>query len=239
MRTPKGWYWLILFAVVTISNEYDHPRTSIPRVATLTAACKDTLPMEMAQLQFQTNLSTVYIYGRSDECYNCLYLPLSVNNVNDSSICVLVDTQHSYSIGYSTEKPFNGCSNYPQSTCAWQPSTWIIQPSSYHYNQYEHYSIHIDENKATLNILKPASNKYTPLYIAIGVIFVIIVSYNIYRLYPKDSNVIDDAINDHIKTKPKRVVSLDVFRGFSLIIMVFVNYGGGGYWWLDHSMFNN
>lgn len=32
-----------------------------------------------------------------------------------------------------------------------------------------------------------------------------------------------------------RLNSLDTFRGISLTLMIFVNYGGGGYWWLDHS----
>ena len=31
-------------------------------------------------------------------------------------------------------------------------------------------------------------------------------------------------------TKKKRVKSLDAFRGLSITIMIFVNYGGGGYW---------
>ena len=35
-----------------------------------------------------------------------------------------------------------------------------------------------------------------------------------------------------------RLHSLDTFRGLSLVIMIFVNYGGGGYWFLDHSRWN-
>ena len=32
--------------------------------------------------------------------------------------------------------------------------------------------------------------------------------------------------------------SLDSFRGISIVIMIFVNYGGGGYWFLAHSVWN-
>lgn len=32
----------------------------------------------------------------------------------------------------------------------------------------------------------------------------------------------------------KRVGSLDTFRGLSLVVMIFVNSGGGGYWYLNH-----
>ncbi len=38
--------------------------------------------------------------------------------------------------------------------------------------------------------------------------------------------------------KKERLHSLDAFRGFSLTIMIFVNAGGGGYAYLDHSKWN-
>lgn len=36
----------------------------------------------------------------------------------------------------------------------------------------------------------------------------------------------------------RRLRSLDTFRGVSLTIMIFVNYGGGGYWFFGHSKWN-
>ena len=36
----------------------------------------------------------------------------------------------------------------------------------------------------------------------------------------------------------KRVLAIDAFRGLALCIMIFVNYGGGGYWFLSHSTWN-
>ncbi|XP_070384595.1 heparan-alpha-glucosaminide N-acetyltransferase isoform X2 [Dermacentor albipictus] len=43
-----------------------------------------------------------------------------------------------------------------------------------------------------------------------------------------------------VSTAPpkKRLNSLDAFRGFSLMLMVFVNYGGGKYWFFHHSPWN-
>lgn len=41
-----------------------------------------------------------------------------------------------------------------------------------------------------------------------------------------------------INTKPPRLDSLDTFRGLCLLLMIFVNYGGGGYWFLDHASWN-
>ena len=36
----------------------------------------------------------------------------------------------------------------------------------------------------------------------------------------------------------KRVKSLDAFRGLTITIMIFVNYGGGGYWFFAHARWN-
>jgi hypothetical protein len=36
----------------------------------------------------------------------------------------------------------------------------------------------------------------------------------------------------------ERLLSLDSFRGLSLSLMIFVNYGGGGYWFFDHASWN-
>eukprot|EP01034_Spumella_vulgaris_P021699 gene21699-27750_t len=38
--------------------------------------------------------------------------------------------------------------------------------------------------------------------------------------------------------KAARLSSLDTFRGFSLALMIFVNYGYGGYWFFDHAAWN-
>ncbi|XP_030012124.1 heparan-alpha-glucosaminide N-acetyltransferase [Sphaeramia orbicularis] len=46
------------------------------------------------------------------------------------------------------------------------------------------------------------------------------------------------AENSAAKSKPTRLRSLDTFRGFSLTVMVFVNYGGGGYWFFQHAPWN-
>ncbi|NWZ19337.1 HGNAT acetyltransferase, partial [Asarcornis scutulata] len=40
-------------------------------------------------------------------------------------------------------------------------------------------------------------------------------------------------------TSRQRLRSLDTFRGLSLIIMVFVNYGGGKYWFFKHESWND
>ena len=43
---------------------------------------------------------------------------------------------------------------------------------------------------------------------------------------------------DMSQIKRQRIASLDAFRGFALILMIFVNYGGGGYWFFQPSTWN-
>ncbi|KAK0146527.1 Heparan-alpha-glucosaminide N-acetyltransferase [Merluccius polli] len=51
-----------------------------------------------------------------------------------------------------------------------------------------------------------------------------------------------ETVNDNILPPPtvisRRLRSLDTFRGISLVVMVFVNYGGGRYWFFRHESWN-
>nr|CAH7743930.1 unnamed protein product [Callosobruchus chinensis] len=40
------------------------------------------------------------------------------------------------------------------------------------------------------------------------------------------------------KKHPHRIKSVDIFRGLCIILMIFVNYGGGQYWFFKHSVWN-
>ena len=51
-----------------------------------------------------------------------------------------------------------------------------------------------------------------------------------------DRIVVDDVPPPVVaKKKPARLHSLDTFRGLTLCLMIFVNYGGGGYWFFEHA----
>lgn len=58
---------------------------------------------------------------------------------------------------------------------------------------------------------------------------------NISKLQPVSS---PSVLQPPKKSKVPRLKSLDTFRGISLTLMIFVNYGGGGYWFFDHAAWN-
>ena len=39
-------------------------------------------------------------------------------------------------------------------------------------------------------------------------------------------------------TPKKRLQSLDTFRGIAIMLMIFVNSGGGHFWWIEHATWN-
>ncbi|NXU51072.1 HGNAT acetyltransferase, partial [Turnix velox] len=55
---------------------------------------------------------------------------------------------------------------------------------------------------------------------------------------PSESLSSDSTLHLWSTTSRQRLRSLDTFRGLSLIIMVFVNYGGGKYWFFKHESWN-
>eukprot|EP01137_Pigoraptor_chileana_P002065 Opistho-2@180 len=69
-------------------------------------------------------------------------------------------------------------------------------------------------------------------------------SYDYEKLINTDLGVPDDTSasrplgGEQEEENDGRLRSLDTFRGFSLAIMIFVNYGGGGYYFFQHSTWN-
>ncbi|WAQ95078.1 HGNAT-like protein [Mya arenaria] len=82
----------------------------------------------------------------------------------------------------------------------------------------------------------PAAAEMPILYVAIGVLVLGIAVKIVAMTVPGDPTSQEDVPNTH--SKRQRLHSLDTFRGLSLLIMIFVNYGGGGYWFFDHPPWN-
>ncbi|XP_052068366.1 heparan-alpha-glucosaminide N-acetyltransferase-like isoform X2 [Mytilus californianus] len=52
------------------------------------------------------------------------------------------------------------------------------------------------------------------------------------------TNINPTGTPENKKPKKERLKSLDTFRGISIVIMIFCNYGGGKYWFIKHSKWN-
>ncbi|XP_072280582.1 heparan-alpha-glucosaminide N-acetyltransferase-like isoform X2 [Pyxicephalus adspersus] len=200
---------------------------------------------------FPDYITLLYV---SDYCYQCLFQPLltvpSANSSLPANNTIIVSTRFSLTIHVIR----GSGSNDP--VCSWKML----------YGEHGKYiiSVHstpMEQEDGTLQcdtvLSKHPSNAYLPLLVAFGVLLSItglyyLIGY-IFRLgctqsffedynrrassaFSNDSAPSQEQIAD--VPKSKRLLSLDTFRGFSLTIMVFCNYGGGGYWFFEHAPWN-
>ncbi|XP_068182833.1 heparan-alpha-glucosaminide N-acetyltransferase [Antennarius striatus] len=207
------------------------------------------LKLDQALLTFENKLmDEVQVFYTSDYCYKCLFQPLVTVKPNSNASAVM-STKFTLTFRIESD-PRN------DSLCRW----------SQKYGEAGHFSVWIQMSEATSNptcthaVDKTPNNAYQPLLVAALLLALIALLYVmapfIYRRrctsnllktlccrrpqYSLDNRggPASEAENNPTKAKPKRLRSLDTFRGFALTVMVFVNYGGGGYWFFQHAPWN-
>ncbi|XP_048060881.1 heparan-alpha-glucosaminide N-acetyltransferase isoform X1 [Megalobrama amblycephala] len=209
------------------------------------------LKMDQALLTFHNELPyNISVYYTSDYCYKCLYQPLATVG-NGHNIPVVVSTQFTLTLRITTvDGNSTQCSLSQTFEEAGHYSLWMRQPGS------------LNDVTCSLTVDRSPNSAYLPLLAA----FLILASVTVFwaslpcilrcsctqrlrkriRLFcchrSQNSMEMEEANNEHCvdksKTKSSRLKSLDTFRGFSLTVMVFVNYGGGGYWFFQHAPWN-
>jgi predicted acyltransferase len=139
---------------------------------------------------------------------------------------------------------------------------------TYGFGEHGRYTIVASPTALTINETSPPVDTDKPLWVAAIILVCIIMAYRLFQLFllPPLKSAYDDwktrnqdyasvdtkdplraglmdasdqaAAGAAAKPRKERLVSLDAFRGFTLCLMIFVNYGAGGYWFLDHSAWN-
>ncbi|KAM7167587.1 heparan-alpha-glucosaminide N-acetyltransferase isoform 2-T2 [Macrochelys suwanniensis] len=199
----------------------------------------------------------------SDYCFQCLYqdlvsVPMSTTSRKPSIVAVAVDSQHPITLQLNgtrsgRELPrihyhFGEFGNYSLVVKSFDSSTKMS-------------FCDIIINESPVNSHLPILYAFL-IYMGIlsiltvGHIFVIINPIRNWfykKLHPGDTDRLinselgsptraDSTSSDVPATawtiSQRRLRSLDTFRGLSLIIMVFVNYGGGKYWFFRHQSWN-
>ncbi|XP_078582972.1 heparan-alpha-glucosaminide N-acetyltransferase-like [Branchiostoma floridae x Branchiostoma japonicum] len=206
----------------------------------VTEASPFDLKMDRALLTVTSDLTyPVEVWTVSDVCYQC----------NLSFTGLIVTSRSSGNLTTNTSYPtrldfvWNHGNGTNQSVCS----------HHYHYGEYGHYKMQLP--KCKLSILTDPVNSNIPIlvaffvYVALGAVWVV-ASYLYRRRFGGEEDEMRHLLintgrhNDaspqksESPAKPRRLKSLDTFRGMCLCIMAFVNYGGGGYWFLDHSVWN-
>uniref|UniRef100_A0A669ETS7 Heparan-alpha-glucosaminide N-acetyltransferase n=1 Tax=Oreochromis niloticus TaxID=8128 RepID=A0A669ETS7_ORENI len=168
-----------------------------------------SLKMDEAQLTVNNELSyEVQVSWMSQRCYQCLYQQLGV---------------------------------VPAGLGPGQPSSVNFVVSTQHEITVQINSTPIElelckyvyEYGRVSNLQKERHSGYIKLRISVCFDFIIQELGPTRVVPPVTDNILPPPL-----TSSKRLRSLDTFRGISLVIMVFVNYGGGRYWFFRHESWN-
>ncbi|XP_071986015.1 heparan-alpha-glucosaminide N-acetyltransferase-like isoform X2 [Engystomops pustulosus] len=186
----------------------------------------------------------------SDYCYKCLFQPLMTlqpaQSLQPTNRTVILRTQFKLTLHVVTE----GGNGEP--VCSWKQL----------YGEHGHYIISVQPNNGSVkcdnHVSKSPTNNLLPLLVAFvsllcvwGLYYLTTYVYRrtcTQKLLKKVKKKADCEAEDEPDgsgspgqtdlPKHRRLLSLDTFRGFSLTVMVFVNYGGGGYWFFQHAPWN-
>ncbi|XP_040292786.1 heparan-alpha-glucosaminide N-acetyltransferase-like [Bufo bufo] len=187
----------------------------------------------------------------SDYCYKCLLQPLmtvpAAQSLQPTNNTIIISTQFALTVhvlrGGGNQDP----------VCSWKQL----------YEEHGHYVISIQSNNRTIQcynlVSRSPSNYLLPLlaafvsllciwglYYFTAYVFRLACTHKLFEelkkkmgcmLKDEDDVSVSQRQNADVP-KHRRLLSLDTFRGFSLTLMVFVNFGGGGYWFFQHAPWN-
>jgi heparan-alpha-glucosaminide N-acetyltransferase len=97
-----------------------------------------------------------------------------------------------------------------------------------------------DEQSAPVNIYMAMLTVLLLLVGFLGTAKLASVAYTKFNATATDQQEAEQAPAEVKPETPvkKRLKSLDTFRGVAIVLMIFVNAGGGHYWWIEHATWN-
>lgn len=218
------------------------------------------LQMDQAVLLINNELprEKFIVYWRSDQCYQCLYQTLAISDqrVAPASDVTVVDTRHAVTLQINATSETELCRIHYRFREFGNYSLWV--KANHSSTKDVTCEIVINQNPGYTNLpIVIAFLIYVAVFICLylGMFLLrlnVIQNWVCKRINPLETDRLinselgspradlcsQDAHYTNWNTVPQRLRSLDTFRGLSLIIMVFVNYGGGGYWFFKHQSWN-
>lgn len=187
---------------------------------------------------------SIDVFGQYNECDGCKFQTLATVP-GGSNTSILVNTQYSLHLNYTNT------------------NNTICEFNKLFYEHYR-YGWNLTEKCSPIYIKEPADSAYLPILTAFIILFTFgTLWYMIKCIYKCTKNnetlmryfVFSTELENDlgnppgtaplvierpppIRKHPHRVKSIDVFRGLCIMLMIFVNYGGGQYWFFKHSVWN-
>ncbi|XP_047353306.1 heparan-alpha-glucosaminide N-acetyltransferase-like isoform X2 [Vespa velutina] len=177
--------------------------------------------------------SNAWLYALSSDCVSCPYGRIS--SISTANYSVKFNTARSMKwavLNVDGSNEYISAKNISKAICKLSPNL----------GEYGSYELLIRNDSCFLNTLIRPTNSYITLLIVFGIIICFLIgislSRQIWQLIQEKcmKHANDQLAND--PTKKRRVKSIDTFRGISIVFMIFVNNGAGGYYLLEHATWN-
>uniref|UniRef100_A0A8C7L395 Heparan-alpha-glucosaminide N-acetyltransferase n=1 Tax=Oncorhynchus kisutch TaxID=8019 RepID=A0A8C7L395_ONCKI len=228
---------LVAICVAEIPSCHPHHKAAVVKMDEASLTVNNELDAEMV------------VSWLSDHCYQCVYQPLGVVPAGPgpglpSSVDFTVGTQHGITL---------------------LVVSCLLPRVHYHFWEHGNYSLWVknlnDSSVVNCSMITDAETVNSYLRELLLIDWLCLVWYRLdavknlmFRLgnsmeterlinsdlgFPcRTVETATDTILPTPATPSRRLRSLDTFRGLSLVIMVFVNYGGGRYWFFRHESWN-
>ncbi|VEN54018.1 unnamed protein product [Callosobruchus maculatus] len=188
----------------------------------------DLTQLKTDQFYLDVNFSSfddkIHLYYLNEECVGCPYLLKPFNN----GVPLTTNLKLKLANTYQNFLPQDQTEN-------------VVCDLDHNFGQFGVYGVQNVSNVCELTVLKEAVNINTAIIPVIAIYTILILFgcliVGVWRKCKKDSE------DDHDKNKEKgttkmRVGSLDTFRGFIIVMMIFANFGCGNYEYLNHAIWN-
>ncbi|XP_058988137.1 heparan-alpha-glucosaminide N-acetyltransferase-like [Musca domestica] len=185
--------------------------------------------------------TVTYLYTLSEECYTCPYtkvkaLPQHLSNGEERFINVTTTLNVAHGLKF---KVFD----HDVGRYAFGNETALCEFEQRNLKEFGVYNLTINvDGTCSWEIDKDGVNvNYSLLsvFVLVALILTVLkIGLCAWRSYRYEDEVLDNAPSPTPQPARNRMRSLDVFRGMAIVLMIFVNSGGGDYWWIEHAPWN-
>ncbi|ETV99167.1 hypothetical protein, variant 1 [Aphanomyces invadans] len=226
------------------------------------------MPMNTARLSFRYSsadtVASLVLLGMTDDCHRCILRPqrpLSCPQHNDS--CLVLRPNTTYDFGVDGVFPMR-LALHPRETL---PPVWEGRYAFEEQSEYTMQAQQLDTGEIHASIVLDHKGSPLWVLTAM-LAFVVVwlgwcVGQFLWKRHLASLRDEDEDDTNHLPLLPaqgpsiaagtastasdrarlstqhiQRIKSLDAFRGITVFCMIFVNYGGGGYWQFKHSTWN-
>nr|XP_002120178.1 heparan-alpha-glucosaminide N-acetyltransferase-like [Ciona intestinalis] len=250
MNWTNNLNWIFLSVLVAVRAH----QLFLPNIVTKQDPPPDNLVDHSLKYKVDTAKLTIVKEGKgkevavdiqflSDKCHSCSYYTAATISEKTVNKTILVDTKWESHVKLVAHTGTNCTVTYP-----------------FHYKEYGSYVVNFTiDDKCSYKgpeVVKKPINSFLPILVAFVILLSLAMLYTIadfwYRKYgstalPHETQIHEDLGNTEpnsvqeanptplVREKSERIKSIDTFRGLCLVVMVFVNFRGGDYWFFHHS----